>query len=787
MDDASKSSIDVMPGSFVFGSDSFDPGNNVLSNDVATAVPTHAVKPTNINEQKNLNRPYENNSIDALTGKKASFGNVPYPNVTDNSDREPAFGTKHHGMDIHSQAYRSGKERTRNGDGAFTGAELSYGSNSDALKGDDNHDDYDDVEKQKVEVLHEDEHHTDFHPLPVNPVTESVNVQGAYNGEHNDDVISSEALSNIEKKVDNDIQHGVTRQDTNEIPMASNNKVEKVIVDDTAHSLPPVVNDQVAIEPSNDLMEAAQKKMSDSSFSPMHEIKSALVSTPGATTSHPGDLDNINNEEPSVNDDDQNQKSSESKNSSPVNKVTSTLSSLKSNALGTLNSLTNTSGKNNNRDTAEDQQQSSATSMLPDLGHIKENVMESIGSLTGYKNTGSTDEKDRDIQNTDTSQSHDSSNEGESWLQSNLKKVTGSLGGLASGATNTNHNSSEANAQEQSTNNANPDDSVKTDSGSHAVEPLASELSQPLGKILESNANADIGPIVTPKPKEDEVDLEQEEFPRETAPVSSGHVAPVAASLARDVSANELPKATHAPGKPQTPGLFTSPETSVIQHKEDLAPNSLQSTMDDLQKSLSQSIESFSTTPRLDTDNVGKSIGISSASNIPEPSRSPQVDMPLTGLEHSRRASTLPGANSQDMMSNVAAGVLSSAKASDNPANRQEAFVDDTKPSLPPNTSYDNQNNVSSSKTTDTDINKDNSSSYNTGSKTDINNPNPHSDVHSTVYRDKAAEDALKELNNTNSHIHVVKSSDGQEDCLPVRKGFENFTGFGVKCIPENQ
>jgi hypothetical protein len=147
----------------------------------------------------------------------------------------------------------------------------------------------------------------------------------------------------------------------------------------------------------------------------------------------------------------------------------------------------------------------------------------------------------------------------------------------------------------------------------------------------------------------------------------------------------------------------------------------------------------------------------------------------------------LKGANSQDMMSNVAAGVLNSSKASDNPANHQEAFVDDTKPSLPPNTGYDKQNNVSSNKTTDTDVNKNNSSSYNTGSKTDINNSNSHSDVHSTVYRDKAAEDAFKELNNTNSHIHVVKSSDGQEDCLPVRKGFENFTGFGVKCIPGNK
>lgn len=139
------------------------------------------------------------------------------------------------------------------------------------------------------------------------------------------------------------------------------------------------------------------------------------------------------------------------------------------------------------------------------------------------------------------------------------------------------------------------------------------------------------------------------------------------------------------------------------------------------------------------------------------------------------------------MMSNVAVGVLNSAKASDSPANRQETLVDDTKSSLPPNTSYDNQNDVSSSKATDTDVNKNNSSSYNTGSKTNINNSNPHSNVHSLVYRDKAAEDALKELNNTNSHIHVVKSSDGQEGCLPVRKGFENFTGFGVKCVSEDK
>lgn len=63
--------------------------------------------------------------------------------------------------------------------------------------------------------------------------------------------------------------------------------------------------------------------------------------------------------------------------------------------------------------------------------------------------------------------------------------------------------------------------------------------------------------------------------------------------------------------------------------------------------------------------------------------------------------------------------------------------------------------------------------------------------LQSTIFHDRSAADAIKGvINNMTSKLKtgVSKSGNDTDDrVLKVRDGFENFNGFGVKCVSDNE
>lgn len=64
--------------------------------------------------------------------------------------------------------------------------------------------------------------------------------------------------------------------------------------------------------------------------------------------------------------------------------------------------------------------------------------------------------------------------------------------------------------------------------------------------------------------------------------------------------------------------------------------------------------------------------------------------------------------------------------------------------------------------------------------------------LQSTTFHDHSAADAIKSvIDNMTSKLRtgVSKSGNGTDDdrVLKVRDGFENFNGFGVKCVSDNE